>query len=158
MALRFFILFAILMSLWLLMSGHYTPLITGLGAVSVGFATFMSWRLGGTDDEGLPLQMMRGAMPLYFIWLVKEIITSNITTAKIILKNTPAPEFFTIKIKAKTPAGIALYANSITLTPGTVTVAIDDSNFRIHALDGAFADDIRSGAMDRRVAEMEPKS
>ncbi len=157
MALRFFILFVILMSLWLLMSGHYTPLITGLGVVSAGFATFMSWRLGGTDDEGLPLQMMRGAMPLYFIWLVKEIIISNITTAKVILKNTPSPEFFTIKIKSKTTAGIALYANSITLTPGTVTVDIDGENFRIHALNGAFADDVRSGEMDSRIAGLEPK-
>ena len=68
---RFAILFLSLMAVWLLMSGHYTVLVTGLGVASVLFATVMSSRLGGTDEEALPLHMM-ARLPGYFIWLFKK--------------------------------------------------------------------------------------
>ena len=59
----------------------------------------------------------------------------------------------------KTAAGLATYANSITLTPGTVTVDIDESaskdQFLVHALHADFGDDVRSNDMDRRVTALE---
>ena len=123
---RSLLLFVILMTVWLLMSGHYTPLVTGLGVVSTAFATWMSHRLGGSDKEGLPLHMFR-KLPAYYIWLIKEIIMSNIATAKTILGKSDAPELFYVPFTQKTEAGVATYANSITLTPGTVTVDIDEN-------------------------------
>ena len=151
---RSLLLFVILMTVWLLMSGHYTPLVTGLGVISTAFATWMSHRLGGSDKEGLPLHMFR-KLPAYYIWLIKEIIMSNITTAKTILGKSDAPELFYVPFTQKTEAGVATYANSITLTPGTVTVDIDENGFLVHALSSDFGDDVRSGDMDRRVTQLE---
>ena len=153
---RSLLLFVILMTVWLLMSGHYTPLVTGLGVVSTAFATWMSHRLGGSDKEGLPLHMFR-KLPAYYIWLIKEIIMSNIATAKTILGKSDAPELFYVPFTQKTDAGVATYANSITLTPGTVTVDIDENGFLVHALSSDFGDDVRSGDMDRRVTQLEGK-
>ena len=151
---RFAILFLSLMAVWLLMSGHYTVLITGLSVASVLFATVMSTRLGGTDDEGLPLHIM-GRLPGYFIWLFKEILMSNIATAKVILSNSADPEMFETPASQKTEAGVATYANSITLTPGTVTVDIEKDIFLVHALTKDFGDDVRSRDMDAKVSALE---
>ncbi|XDZ66824.1 Na+/H+ antiporter subunit E [Alphaproteobacteria bacterium LSUCC0684] len=143
--------FVILMLLWLLMSGHYTVLVTGLGVVSVAFAVLMAKRINAADAEGLPLHMVK-RLPGYSIWLFREILMSNIATARVILGNRPDPEIFHVPYSQKTPAGVAAYANSITLTPGTVTVDIDETGFLVHALDGSFGDDVRSGEMDRRMS------
>lgn len=151
---RAVILFLILMCFWLLMSGHYTVLITGLGVLSVCFATWMSARLGGTDDEGLPLHLMP-RLPMYFLWLIKEIITANIGTAKTILSGKADPELFFVPTSQQTEAGIATYANSITLTPGTVTVELEKGGFLVHALTAEFGDDVRSGDMDAKVTDLE---
>ena len=151
---RFIILFTSLMSVWLLMSGHYTVLVTSLGVLSVLFATVMSARLGGTDTEALPLHIM-GRLPGYFLWLFKEIIMSNITTAKVILSNSADPEMFETRASQQTEAGLATYANSITLTPGTVTVDIDQDRFLVHALTADFGQDVRALDMDEKVSALE---
>jgi multicomponent Na+:H+ antiporter subunit E len=142
------------MALWLLMSGQYTPLTTSLGVVSAIFATWMSHRIGGSDEEGFPLHLIP-RLPIYWVWLLKEIILSNITTAKTILKRNDDPELFRVPITQKTKAGVATYANSITLTPGTVTVEVNKNSFLVHALTTGFGDDIRSGKMDRHVTTLE---
>ena len=99
-------------------------------------------------------------LPGYLVWLFREILMSNIATGKIILNGTAAPETFSVPANQKTPAGIANYANSITLTPGTVTMDIDEapngnSMFLVHALHPQFGDDVRSGDMDRRNCALE---
>ena len=152
--LRALLLFAILMGFWLLMSGHYTLLTTGLGVASAVFATWAAVKIRATDSEGLPLHIF-ARLPVYLVWLVREIIVSNVATIKIILNGKPRPEVFYTPYSQKTPAGVATYANSITLTPGTVTLAIDDHGFIVHALDADFANDVRAGDMDRKVMELE---
>lgn len=147
-------LFIVLMAVWLLMSGHYTVLVTGLGVASVLFCTMMARRINADDDEGLPIFMM-ARLPLYLTWLMKEIIVSNLDTARIILFGKPDPVVFRVPATQKTAAGITTYANSITLTPGTVTMDIDDDGFVVHALDQSMADGVRSGEMDRRVTVVE---
>ena len=154
MHIRTVILFFVLMAVWLLMSGHYTVLVTGLGVVSVLFCTFMARRINADDEEGLPLFML-GRLPQYIIWLMREIIVSNIDTARIILFGQSAPVVFRVPASQKTAAGITTYANSITLTPGTVTMDIDDKGFIVHALTEEMADGVRSGDMDKRVAVVE---
>lgn len=148
------VLFFVLMAIWLLMSGHYTVLVTGLGVVSVLFCTFMARRINADDEEGLPLFML-GRLPQYIIWLMREIIVSNIDTARIILFGQPDPVVFRVPASQKTAAGITTYANSITLTPGTVTMDIDDKGFIVHALTEEMADGVRSGDMDKRVSVVE---
>lgn len=154
MMFRTLILFTVLMVVWLLMSGHYTPLVTGLGVASVAFTTWMARRISAQDREGLPLHIL-GRLPTYIVWLMREILVSNITTAKVILGGQPDPEIFRVPYSQKTAAGVATYANSITLTPGTVTVEIDDKGFLVHALTRELADDVKTGAMDARVSATE---
>lgn len=151
---RSFLLFLILMGLWLLMSGHHSPLLISLGAVSSGFAAWMSHRLGGSDAEGLPLHLFL-RLPFYLLWLFKEIIVSNIATGKLILTKGEKAELFYFPITQRSGAGIATHANSITLTPGTVTVDIDEHGFIIHALSPKFGDGIRSGILDQKVTALE---
>ncbi|MGC6484048.1 MAG: Na+/H+ antiporter subunit E [Candidatus Puniceispirillales bacterium] len=142
------------MAVWLLMSGHYTVLVTGLGVASVLFCTVMARRINADDEEGLPLFLMP-RLPLYILWLMREIIISNLDTARVILFGKPDPVVFRVPATQTTAAGITTYANSITLTPGTVTMDIDDDGFVVHALNEVMADGVRSGEMDSRVTAIE---
>ena len=148
------ILFSVLMSVWLLLSGHYTALVTGLGVASAVFAAWMAVRVDAHDSEGLPLHMM-ARLPGYVLWLFREIAVSNIATMKLILFTTPKPVMFRASYSQRTPAGVATYANSITLTPGTVTVDIGKGDFLVHALSRELRKGVKAGGMDRRVARLE---
>ena len=159
---RFLILFTTLLVGWLLMSGYYNGLLIGLGISSCLLCVWLSHRIGAIDREGLPTHLFSG-LPAYLVWLIGEIVSSNIATAKIILRGTSDPELFEVPANQKTSAGLANYANSITLTPGTVTVDIDEaktgpSRFLVHALHPQFGDDVRSGDMDQRNCALEGKT
>jgi len=156
---RSLLLFAILFGAWLLMSGHYTPLLIVLGVVSCALAAVLADQIGGTDEEGLPLHIM-ARLPAYLAWLIKEIIMSNIATGRLILFGRARPVMFNTPATQSTAGGIVTYANSITLTPGTVTIEVEDgkggTSFLVHAVDASFAEDVESGEMDRRVTALEP--
>ena len=156
--LRNIFLFAVLFAAWLLMSGHYTPLLIGLGVLSCALATVMADRIGGSDEEGLPLHIM-ARLPAYLVWLLKEIIMSNIATGRLILFGRARPVLFTTLAGQATAGGVVTYANSITLTPGTVTIEVEQQDggteFLVHAVAPAFAADVESGEMDRRVTALE---
>ena len=156
---RNIILFGVLFGAWLLMSGHYTPLLIGLGIASCALATWLADRIGGTDEEGLPLHIM-AHLPAYLAWLIKEIVISNVATGRLILVGRARPVMFTTPATQVTAGGLVTYANSITLTPGTVTIEVEAaedkaSRFLVHALDPSFAQDVESGEMDRRVTALE---
>ena len=152
-------LFVILLGMWLLMSGHYTLLITSLGVISCGLAAILAHLMGGTDRDGLPAHLFV-RLPGYLVWLCREIIYSNITTGRIILKGSIDEEWFEVSATQRSDAGIVTYANSITLTPGTVTVDVigngdGKTQFLVHALHPDFGNDVRAGEMDRRVSAVE---
>ena len=156
---RAILLFFILFGMWLLMSGHYTPLIITLGIVSCSLAAAMAHLMGGTDEDGLPTHMF-ARLPSYLVWLFREIITANIDTGRIILTQDVKEEWFSVPTSQTSDAGLVTYANSITLTPGTVTVDViydknEGTRFLVHALHPDFGDDVRGGEMDRRVSIVE---
>ena len=156
---RNIVLFVVLFVAWLLMSGHYTPLLIGLGIASCALATWLADRIGGTDEEGLPLHIM-ARLPAYLGWLLREIITSNIATGRLILAGRARPVMFMTPATQRSAGGLVTYANSITLTPGTVTVDVTfdwdgKTRFLVHALHPDFGDDVRDGEMDRRVSAVE---
>ena len=156
---RNIVLFVVLFAAWLLMSGHYTPLLIGLGIASCAIATWLADRVGGTDEEGLPLHIM-ARLPAYLGWLLREIVTSNIATGRLILAGRARPVLFMTPATQSSAGGLVTYANSITLTQGTVTIEVEDADggspqFLVHALDASFAADVESGEMDRRVTALE---
>lgn len=148
------ILFLILLSLWLLMSGHYTFLIISLGILSCTFCVYVANRAKLIDDEGLPLFFLPRLLN-YLIWLFKEILISNLNTAKAIITNNIEPETFTVKASQTTDVAKVTYANSITLTPGTVTTKIKNNTFEVHALNTDFGEDVRRNEMDKKVKLLE---
>ena len=147
-------LFLFLFGFWLLMSGHYTVLITSLGVISCLLCVYLTIKGNFLDNETIPIYFFPRLIQ-YTIWLIKEIFISNITTAKVILSQSEEPELFSVKATQKTNEGKVTYANSITLTPGTVTTQIKDNVFEVHALTKEFGDDVRSSEMDRMVTWLE---
>ena len=151
-----FILFFILFSLWLLMSGHYNVLIVSLGIISCAFCVYVAKRGKLIDDEGLPIFFIPRLLN-YLIWLFKEILKSNLSTAKVIINGKIEPETFTVKTSQVTDVAKVTYANSITLTPGTVTTKIQKDIFEVHALNSDFGNDVRTNEMDKKVTWLEGK-
>ena len=145
-----------LLVFWLALSGHYTPWLVTFGVLSALGVSLLARRMGVADNEGHPTQLLLGA-PLYWLWLAKEIALSAWSVAKLIL--TPglpvSPTMTIVKASQRSATGIATYANSITLTPGTITVGVRGSDLTVHALvrDGAL--DLESGRMDKRVSSFE---
>ena len=148
------LLFLVLIIFWLLMSGQYTFLIISLGILSCIFCVFLATRAKILDHELIPISFFPRIVQ-YTIWLIKEIIISNISTAKVIILNSENPEIFLVKCSQETPEGKTTYANSITLTPGTVTTQIKNNVLEVHALTSKFGEDVRSGIMDKKVTWLE---
>ena len=147
-------LFIVLFGFWLLMSGYYTPLILSLGVISCLLCVYLTIKGKFLDNETLPIYFFPRLIQ-YTLWLIKEILKSNITTAKVILSKSEQPELFSVKATQKTNEGKVTYANSITLTPGTVTTQIKNDIFEVHALTKDFGDDVRSSDMDKMVTWLE---
>ena len=150
------ILFLILLCLWLLMSGYYSDLLISLGIISCAFCVYIAKRGKLIDDEGLPIFFMPRLLN-YLIWLFKEILKSNLATGKVIINGKVEPETFTVKASQVTDVAKVTYANSITLTPGTVTTKMHKDVFEVHALNADFGNDIRTNKMDRKVTWLEGK-
>ncbi len=94
----------------------------------------------------------------YLAWLIKEIFLANVNVARIILKpNMPiSPIMVPFKATQKSDLGRMIYANSITLTPGTITTGTDGKMFRIHALTWHDVDGREEDEMDRRIYSAGP--
>ena len=142
--------------LWMLLSGHTDPLLLGLGAASVSVVVLISHRMDLIDHEGHPVHLTWRSI-FYWPWLIWQIIKANVDVARIILKpKMPiSPNVFHTKGSQKSDLGYVIYANSITLTPGTVSVALENGVLSVHALTAEAAADVEAGEMDRRVTAME---
>jgi multicomponent Na+:H+ antiporter subunit E len=145
-----------LFAFWLALSGHYTPFLIGAGAVASLACAAAAARLRIADREALPLDLLARA-PGYLGWLVVEIAKSAWTVSRVIV--TPSlpisPTMTRVQASQRTSVGVATYANSITLTPGTITTDVSGQRLTVHALvrDGAL--DVESGGMDARVSRYE---
>ena len=142
--------------LWLLLSGHYEPLIVILGLLSCVFVAWVAHRMDVVDREGHPIHLTWRAAT-YWPWLLWQIVKSNVDVARIVLSPRMPIERQIVWVKASQvdDLGYVIYGNSITLTPGTVTIDLIDDKIGVHALSDAFAEDLKSGDMVRRVTEME---
>ncbi len=152
---------ATLFAFWLLWSGHYDkPFIIVLGAISCLFCLWLSMRMGIVDEEGAPVQMGIRPFTKYGPYLVKEIIISNIAVTKIICSPAMPLQRNMIVVSAnqKSELGRVILANSITLTPGTISVRLEHDKICVHALSFAGAEEDLSGEMGRRVCELENTS
>jgi len=148
-----------LFAIWLLLSGIYQPLLISLGIVSSLLVAWIAHRMDVADHEGFPIHLGLKAVT-YWPWLMWEIIKANIDVAIIIIKPKLkiTPTMFRSPASQKTEVAQVTYANSITLTPGTISVAVTDGMVEVHALTANSADEVISGRMDNRVCQMEGDS
>ena len=145
------------MAVWLLNSGHYTPMMIGFGIGSSLFVVWLSRRMGIVDDEAVPVHLIPRAF-LYVPWLTKEVFTANLDVARRALapgKLDISPTLFHAKTSQASDLGRVIYANSITLTPGTVSVLVHGRSIWVHAIAEEVAEDLMEGEMDRRVTRFE---
>ena len=150
------VLFLTLAVLWLLWSGLYLPLMLGLGLASVVLVVWLTRRLETIDHESVPTHLGLKVIS-YWGWLVKEIVVSSIDVTRIVLsRDMPiSPTMVQTQSKSKGVVRQVLLANSITLTPGTLTTDIDDDGLvTVHALTQSGADGVVNGDMNDRVAAL----
>ncbi len=149
-------LFFLLFLIWLLLSGIYTGLLLGLGVLSCLVVVAVCRRMKIVDPEGHPIHLIPGLLR-YMPWFLWEVTKANIDVARRILhpRLPIAPRVIRAEASQKTHLGQVIYANSITLTPGTVSVETDEGTIDVHALTRETAEDVRSGVMDRRVTDIE---
>lgn len=145
-----------LFAFWLALSGHYTTTLVTVGAVCAVLTALAAVRMGAADVEGHPVHLL-GRAVTYYPWLVREIAKSAWGVSKVVLdpRLPISPTLTVVEAGQKTTTGIATYANSITLTPGTITVGVDGNELTVHALTKEGADDLEAGGMDARVSRFE---
>jgi multicomponent Na+:H+ antiporter subunit E len=150
------VLFLSLVVLWLLWSGLYLPLMLFLGLASCLLVMWLVKRFQTLDHESVPLHLGVGIFG-YWGWLLKEIAISSLQVTRIILapKLQISPTMVNIQCKSSGQVRQVLLANSITLTPGTLTTDIDENGLvTVHALTQEGAQGVVSGDMNDRVARL----
>ena len=152
---RMLYLLAALVVAWLLWSGIYKPLLLALGAASCWLAFVLSRRMGYFDEDLFALRFSRRLL-LYWIWLIREILRSSIAVAWAILDPKLPISPCTMKIKATSdhPFDQVMLGNSITLTPGTLTLEVVDGRLLVHALTEEGAAEVVGGTMKQRIAAL----
>ena len=141
--------------LWLIFSGVYEPLTLSFGVVSVLIVTAIISLLkmsAGSDGRF----SYRNFFIFYLPWLLKEIVVSGVKTSSNILGFKKFKSHAKkIKVSQKTQLATVIYANSITLTPGTLTIEVDRDDLFVHALCDSSLTELEIGEMDKRVRDLE---
>lgn len=139
---RRLVLLVALCALWFLLSGYFgKATLVAFGAFSVAVTLWFSERAGVIDREGVPTTLFPGLLS-YMAWLFLEIGKANVMVAREVLRRDIrlAPKLFRVPANQPSDLTRTIFGNSVTLTPGTVTVDVRRDSLLIHALDEAFAD------------------
>ena len=156
---RYILMGVVLFGIWLLWSGHYTvehALVFAMGMSSCAFVVYLSHRLDIVDEEGHPIHLA-GRLVLYIPWLLWAIVKANVDVAKRVLSPKLPIDPCVVRVEATQKSDLCrvIFANSITLTPGTVSLDLDGEDIVVHALTREAAEDVQSGDMNRRVTALE---
>lgn len=149
-------LWIIMFSLWVALSGHMDIPMLSIGALCSLFVVLVSMRMDHVDHDPHLLKITWRILR-YWPWLACKIVQANLDVARHILRPrlTITPTLVHITSHQKTDLGRVAYANSITLSPGTVTMDIRGNEFYVHALSEKVAAELQQGEMDRRVSRLE---
>jgi multicomponent Na+:H+ antiporter subunit E len=143
--------------LWLALSGHYDALLLSLGLASVLLCVWICARMDVADHEVHPYLLRHRAVALYIPWLAREVVMSALDVSRRVLSRDMAlaPVVIRLPMSQVTEIGRTIYANSITLTPGTVSIDVSEGQVEVHALSVEGAEALAAGEMDRRVSALE---
>jgi len=153
---RLITLFAALFLFWIVLSGFFTPFLLGAGALSALAVAWFASRMDVVDHEGHPVHLGLSALT-YWPWLIKEILQSSWSVTKIILdpKLPVSPTMVKFAPGQRTVVGLVTHANSITLTPATISIEVEPGEFVVHGLTRESALACIDSEMNRRVQRFE---
>ncbi len=154
---RKMLIFLVLFGVWLLLSGVYKPLTVFFGVCSVVLVVYILGSMNRVDGHQIKFHLNFFRTIKYLMWLLVEIIKSNVAVTKILLSRRIEinQKFLTIPFSQKTDLAQVIYANSITLTPGTVTVETEDKTLWVHVLNETTGTNDDLLRMDEQVARIE---
>lgn len=144
---------------WLLLSGMFTPFLIAAGFGCSVAILLMVRHMNGIGGDSQPIHLRRLAFAAYHPWLIREILFSAWDVTKRILdpRLPITPTLVEFTPAQTTDIGLVIHANSITLTPGTITVEAEHGRFLVHALSREAAAGLAGSEMDKRCAALEPK-
>ena len=140
---------------WLGLSGFFKPLLLSLGVISVVITLIFAVRIKFFDHV-LGMTKMGWRIPVYWVWLLIEIIKSAIQVARIVLSPKLPINHRLVKITSETGEELprVILGNSITLSPGTITIDIDDKEVLVHCISEQGAQEMESGELLRRIEQL----
>jgi multicomponent Na+:H+ antiporter subunit E len=130
-----FLLSIVMAVTWLVLSGYFIGMILTFGLISIGLVVWMTRRLAILDDETVPyLNIVKTCK--YYIWLFIEIVKANIQVVKAVVSPNSeiSPTLVKIPLRSNIHIAQTMFANSITLTPGTVSVDVKEDHILVHSL------------------------
>ena len=141
---------------WMLLSGHFEIFLLSLGVLSCVLVVAIALRMDVVDRESFPIHLTSKAV-IYWLWLLKEIWLAAIDVTKRVLAPGLAisPTLIDLEATQQSELGRVIYANSITLTPGTYTIRVYGNRLLVHAIAREAADGLAEGGMDRRITALE---
>ena len=149
--------FAVLLFVfWVLLSGHFSPLLLGLGVASVTLTVFLATRMKVIDHESYPVHLS-SKTPAFIVYLLREIIVANIDVVKRIVTKRGeniSPQLIEVPVPQQSDLAKVIYANSITLTPGTVSILLEKDKVLVHALSKEGADELFGGNMAKQIPDL----
>ena len=145
----------LLAAAWLLWSGFFNPLMLVLGGFSCALVLLVAYRMHLFDSDVFALRFT-SRLFRFWIWLGREIVRSGLEVTRTVLhpRLPISPTVAKFDSRCEHPVDRVILGNSITLTPGTLTLQIDKQNFVVHALNEQGARAILEGEMDRRVSAL----
>lgn len=147
----------VLFALWLLLSGIYTTMLVGLGFASSLLVLLIIKRMDTRDGDSVDIRLSVIEFAKYLAWLMVEIARANWAVTKTILSPDMniRQHLFMVPYTQKTDLAQVVFANSITLTPGTITVETEDGQFLVHAVSYSDDDPAAIADMDARITACE---
>ena len=139
------------------MSGMFVPFLLASGVGCTIAVVLVARRLNVIAEDANPVRLVWGRFLAYVPWLIKEIIVAAWDVSKRILhpRLPISPALVEFRPAQKTDAGLVIHANSITLTPGTISVEVEPGRFLVHALTEEGGLSLAGSEMNRRCAELE---
>ncbi len=144
---------------WLILNGQITREIIIIGftiTFSIGYFAYKHTRLSIALEKLIFKKILY--IIEYLIILVIEVIKANISMIKLVLSPSYKeikPKLTYINVDLKKRLSRVALANSITLTPGTITVAINENDYLIHAIDTSFIEGIEESIFVKKLKNME---
>jgi multicomponent Na+:H+ antiporter subunit E len=165
--------FGLLLGLWLLLSGHYDVFHISMGVFSALVVVLLNVRLRkyyffeeelaeakARMKDVFTVRLRYGRVLFYIPWLIWQIVVASLQVAAVVLnpKMPIDPALLRFKTKLPNTSAKVILGNSITLTPGTITVQIKGDEFLVHALMDASSSGIVDDSLPGEVAKLYKKN